>query len=766
MNVTLFALSMLHAGLSVIPVKLDGSKAPAVRWKPYQSRLANDDELVTWFERGEHGVAIVCGAVSNNVEVIDFDAAELFEVWARTVETAGGGELLQRLPLIRTPGPGYHVPYRCNSPVGRSQKLAMKLVDGKPVVTIETRGEGSYVVTVGSPPTVHPNSGTYEMIRGSWTELPVLDEESRELLLSSARSLNEYVPETHMMVATSNVGNRPGDTFDASWDEILTGWTRTYVRADGTTLWARPGKKQGHSATTNWGGSDMLYVFSTSCHPLEAGRAYSKFAAYAFIHHNGDFSKAASAIRRKDTNTKTNTNTNSDSDNHDDSFERSDIGAARHFVERYGENLKYIAEHRAWYIWDGARWVEDIHNRVLAYAQEHAETLFKEAWHLPDKRQIDVQVRHALRLASRAKLETVVKLAESDAGINISQHALDAGPLLLNVRNGIVDLGDGSLHPHDRNALLTKMAGTEYHPDAECKTWMRFLREITDGREDLIRFLQLAAGYTLTADTSEQCVIIAHGSGANGKSTFLETIAAVMGDYAKRTSFDTFTVRKHQGPREDLAYLVGARLVLSGEPNMTDLLDEGMIKLLTGGEQIMCRRLYGTHFEYKPTYKIWIGCNHRPNIRGTDQGIWRRIRLVPFDVTFPPERQDKNLQAKLLQEAPGILRWMVAGCTEWLWNGLETPVEVTNATRDYREDLDPLGDFIAARCDINPTFSVTSGALYRAYLEWCEAENVTPVSQKRVTLYLQERGFKRGRSRTGERRIEGLALKAELALIG
>lgn len=763
------ALEYHKAELAVIPIKLGGSKAPALTsWKQYQTAPPTLEELHAWFAAGKHGIAIVCGSISGNLEVLDFDDPSLLTPWKTAVRECAGKELLRRLVLVETPGPGYQVYYKCTEPVSGNRKLAQRLIEGKPHAVIETRGEGGYVVAPGSPPEVHEQCKPYELQHGDITNLPILTPEEHEVVVSSAQALNEYVPE-QCVVSGSNgeAPTRPGDDYNqrVSWNDILSshGWTRECTRADGTELWRRPGKTKGHSATANYAGSNLLYVFSSTCDPFMSDRAYSKFAAYTLLEHKGDFTAAARKLAELGYGSSRKVASNGDgTDVSADPIEHTDIAAARHFVLQYGHQFHYVAEHKSWIVWDGTRWQDDMHSKVLALAKEHAERLYRDAWNLSDLSARKAQAAFALRLTTRAKLEAVVKLSESEPGVSISQQQLDAHDELLNCPNGILDVMDGSLHPHDRKFLFTKMTGTSYDPEAKCPLWLKFLNQIMQGRQDLVTYLQLALGYTLTAETDEQCIFVAHGSGANGKTTLLETVMHVMGDYSKSVRFETFTTRRNPGPREDIAHLVGARMVLSGEPGVGDQLDEGMIKLLTGGESVMCRRLYGSHFEYRPTYKIWLACNHKPSIKGTDQGIWRRIRLLPFDVTIEPEKQDKTLRRKLAHEAPGILRWIVEGCMAWVWEGLHSPGAVLDATQDYREDMDPFSEFIRARCDVNPNLTVLSSELYKAYQDYCEKEKVKPASKTRFGLYLVERNFKKGREGgTGTRRWDGLALKLD-----
>ncbi len=293
---------LVDAGLSVIPIKADGSKAPRVSWKSFQSERATDQDLVNWFDRGSNnGIAAVAGSVSGNLEVLDFDEWAAFGIWMKLVIQQGKKNLFDKLVLVMTPAGGWHVFFRCPDGIEGNQKLASRVgKDGKAVVLIETRGEGGCVVLPGSPKSCHPSNKPYVLRQGSLTAIPNVSAAQRELLLQCARSLNEHVQPSRVITGPSPAaGNRPGDNFNrkVDWRGILEphGW-EIVGDAEEKTNWRRPGKEEGVSATTNYGGSDLFYPFSTNAYPFEAERAYDKFAAYTLLNHSGDFSAAAASL--------------------------------------------------------------------------------------------------------------------------------------------------------------------------------------------------------------------------------------------------------------------------------------------------------------------------------------------------------------------------------------------------------------------------------------------------------------------------------------
>ncbi len=278
------------------------------------------------------------------------------------------------------------------------------------------------------------------------------------------------------------------------------------------------------------------------------------------------------------------------------------------------------------------------------------------------------------------------------------------------------------------------------------------------GDQELIKFLQEAVGYALTGDIREQVIFIFYGTGANGKSTFLVTIHSLLGDYAQQTPTETLLIKRGNGIPNDVARLKGARFVNAAESENGKQLAEALVKQLTGGDKISARFLYGEFFEFDVTFKLFLAVNHKPTVRGNDHAIWRRIRLIPFNVTIPSEKQDKNLTKKLKAELPGILRWAVEGCLLWQKKGLEVPDQVKAATGEYRAEMDIIGDFIADCCKVAPKTKTPFKALYERYKDWCQKNQEEPIGKKDFGRCLTERGFTPGKNRDLGRFREGIRL--------
>lgn len=433
-----------------------------------------------------------------------------------------------------------------------------------------------------------------------------------------------------------------------------------------------------------------------------------------------------------------------------------DLGNARRLAKRHGDDLRDCRLWRQWLVWDGTRWVTDDTGEVERRAKQTVESIYQEAASARTKQEREALARWAKRSESAPRIRAMIALAETEPGIWVRPSQLDTNPWLLNCANGTLDLRSGDLYSHRREDLITKQVAIPYDPDATCPHWMDFLTEIMDANLHLVEYLQHAVGYALTGVTLEQVLFLLYGIGANGKSTFLETLRRVFGEYARQADFTSFLTRKNDTIRNDLARLAGARLVSAIEVEEGRKLSEALVKQATGGDTITARFLFKEFFEFGPEFKLFLAVNHKPVIRGTDYAIWRRIRLIPFAVMIPPERQDKDLLEKLLTERTGILAWAVRGCLAWQKRGLEAPEDVLNATQAYREEMDVLGDFLSERCVQSKTAWATAKDLYDAYVNWCETTGEEPLSQRMFGLRLTERGFLRYR-RGGKRCWKGVA---------
>ena len=435
-------------------------------------------------------------------------------------------------------------------------------------------------------------------------------------------------------------------------------------------------------------------------------------------------------------------------------YDRNDSGNAQRLRDKYRGNIRYSYNRKKWLYWDGKRWVYDESGEIKKLADCIVADLKREALREEDEDERDKKLKFASKTANSAGKCAMITEAQHLDGIPIRMDELDQYVDYLNVQNGVVNLRNGELIPHDPNFLMSKIAGCEYDPDGnkKPKRWLKFLFEITGGNEELARYLQKCIGYSLTGSVREQCAFFLYGMGNNGKSTFIETIADMLGDYASNAQPDTIMLKRSEtGAGSDIARLHSARLVTSEEPTEGVRLNEGLVKQLTGGGKVTCRFLYGEPFEYSPEFKLWITTNHKPVVKGTDLGIWRRIRLIPFEVTIPKEKVDKQLKYKFREEMPQILRWAVEGCILYRKEGLEPPQCVVDSTAEYKQEMDLMASFMDSciSIDYTETDSILASDLYAIYTEWAHENNEYVMTSRKFFSELGRRTPERKRVSAG-----------------
>jgi len=417
-------------------------------------------------------------------------------------------------------------------------------------------------------------------------------------------------------------------------------------------------------------------------------------------------------------------------------------GNAIRLARKLGTGVCFHEDWKAWLVWNGRLWEENprfVHQAL----GEISRDLLREASEEQDKKRQGELIAWAK--ASEANHQVVGALEFAKDFLWVSGELFDRDPMLLNVENGTLDLRSGELLPHSSENRLTKMCPVEYDPEAEAPRWGVFLERILPN-PDVRAFVQRAAGYSLTAETGEQCLFILYGTGANGKSTFVETMMKLLGDFALRTPTETLLAKRETGIPNDVARLQGARFVAASETEQGRRLGEAKIKELTGGDTIAARYMRAEWFDFRPVAKIWLSTNHRPQVRGTDEAIWRRIRLIPFEVTIPEPERNPMLPAALREELPGILNWALEGAVEWQRLGLAAPPAVQAATQEYRSNEDTLADFLAEHVVADPRGMTSAKNLFSTYKKWAETMGERPVSQKALASALRERGFMNAKS--------------------
>jgi putative DNA primase/helicase len=435
-----------------------------------------------------------------------------------------------------------------------------------------------------------------------------------------------------------------------------------------------------------------------------------------------------------------------------------DTTNAFRLFEKHGRDIRYNAPWKKWIVWNGKYWELDegylVHDKGLQMIRGIYSELLKTADY---RDRLDIE-KHAMQSESARRRKAFIEVASWIPGLNIRTDNLDTNPWLLNVENGTVDLKTGELREHRQEDMITKIAHVTYDKNADCPIWKNFLMEIMNYNAELIRFIQTAAGWGVTGDTSEQSMFILFGTGANGKSTFLNTIMNLLGDYAIATPTETFMKKTGDQITNDIARLRGTRFVTTTEAEQGRRLSEPLIKQITGNDRMTARFLYGEFFSFLPTFKIFMATNHKPVIKGTDYGIWRRIKLIPFTTRIPEEKQDKWLEEKLRGEASGIFNWLLEGAKRWTMERLKTPQIILSATDEYRGEMDVIGNFIRERCVQEPGASIRARELFKCYQDWCDENNEHACSERFLGLRLKELGLEQKRLSDG-RYWKGISVK-------
>jgi putative DNA primase/helicase len=549
----------------------------------------------------------------------------------------------------------YFAPALDGTPVRRTLKIDRGLHDGTP--SLDILGDGGYVV---APPSIHPKTGEpyfwLEEVTPAAFPIVLL----KLIVPKDTKKVAEPLPDV------LEEGNR---------DDMLTSLAGTMRR--------RGASEEGILAA-------LREENDSRCRPPLSDR---------------DLRKIARSIAKKAPAGVTENLT--------------DLGNARRFVGQHHADVRHVRAWKyGWVVWDGVRWAPDQTGEAERIAKNTVRSIYLQASHVEDPEQREALLKHANRSESAGKVKAILEMAATEPEVAREQGLFDSNDWLLNVENGTLDLKTGALRAHAKDDHITKLAPVEYDETAACERWDEFLLEIMNGDEELVDFLQRAVGYSLTGDIGEHCFFFCYGRGRNGKSTFLEVLRDMLGDYAQQADFATFLARRGEGPRNDLARMRGARFVSAIEAQSDRSFDETVLKQLTGGDTITARKLYEEFFEFKPQHKIFLAANHKPAIREQTEALWSRIRLVPFTVTIPAERRVKNLRELLNAEHSGILNWALDGCRKWRESGLTNPRAIVKATKSYRDENDLMSEFFDARCMFEAKSWLSTQDLYRAFTEW------------------------------------------------
>ncbi|MBF8193266.1 bifunctional DNA primase/polymerase [Nonomuraea sp. K274] len=788
------ALQLHDLGLCVLPAAADGSKRPAVAWKGYQQVPPEREEVEAWLTASPppQGLGVVCGAVSGNLEMLEFegravqaglvqevtalaDASGLGELW-RTV-TAGYAEL--------TPSGGLHFLYRVadgqvagNAKLARRPATADELADNpkdKIKVLVETRGEGGWVVLAPSGGSTHETGKSWQLLAGGPDTIAVITPEERDALHHLAGAFDQMPAPGETPAAPSSAlfsqpapawdddgGVSPGDDYNArtTWNEILTprGWTPVWTSGS-TVYWRRPGKSTGFSATTGRNDADNLYVFSTSTE-FAAERPYDRFGAVAHLDYGGDHSAAAKALQAAGYGQRVEQTIPAPAPVpppaegnlapvvplHPDgppplqvveerTYAQSDDGNALQLVDRFGEVIRYVPERGRWLAWTGVRWEWQPQGGGLV--REYGKRI---ARGLPEGDK--PAVGHKKKALSALGTGSILAQAQTDIRVVVALDQLDAHPWELNTPSGIVDLRTGLLGPSDASRLHTKVTACTPDPAADPSRWREFLADTFGADDHLVSYLQRLVGYSATGSVAKHVLPFCVGSGGNGKGVFLESLVGVLGDYATTAPSGFLMAKAHAGHETEIARLAGMRMVVCSEVADDDRFDEVKVKQLTGGDTLTARFMRQDHFTFNPTHHLWLMGNHQPSVRAGGRAFWRRLRLIPFEHEVPEENMVDDLQGILARDhGPALLAWIVAGAAAYHQGGLDEPESVKAATEHYAADQDTVARFVAACChqadSVQVQINVTK--FREAYEHWCFQEGETPVSPKKLTMELTKR---------------------------
>lgn len=706
-------IEAFNRGWSVIPVRAD--KKPAFRWKSYQEQRCSFDQLQIWSTQfNPAGWAVVCGAVSGII-CLDFDG----EAGAITLATLGLS------PHVRTGSGGAHV--YCTHPGvpvstvnSRSKRALAEAYPG-----LDFRGDGGYAIFTGQN-----EHGTYQTLRPLADLVPFesLPANLRSWLTVGADAQDGPDAAVRRMLAKA-IRDASGAGRNNAGFWLACQCRDLGLARDRTIQILQTDFRDSVNATNLKGQPERFTDAEIAATVAEVWkRPPREPPRCGNVWHRGNGIAGNNQPA-------------------DEPIHMTDLGNARRLVDLHGKDLRYCHPWSQWLVWDGCRFRPDDTGEIYRLAQHTVAMMYQDAGRLTDEDKRKALATHAMRSESAGRLEAMISLAQSDYRVAITPDKLDRNPWLLNCPNGTIDLRTGIMRDADRADLITKLTASPCAPldAASAPRWEDFIFRVLNDRVPLLAFVHRALGYAITGSTSEQVIFILHGSGANGKSTLLDCVLNILGDYACYTPASSLQVQRGESIPNDLARLKGHRVVAAMEMDEGRRLAEALVKQMTGREKITARFMRGEWFEFSPEFTVFLATNHRPEIRGTDHAIWRRIRLVPFNVTIPPEEQDRELPEKLMEEAPAILAWLVKGALIWQEEGLGNSPEVDEATAEFRAEQDGIGEFMASKVEFQAGSVTTSAELFGAYKSWCEEANEKMLTRKQFAYRVSERGVSKSR---------------------
>jgi len=710
------ALEYAARGWAVFPVHSINEKGLCTCGKPdcpdlakhpltlhgFKDATTNPEIITTWWTKWPWAnIGIACGP--SGLAVVDIDNKTDppgWETWLDLLDLYGRD--LGKTSTVETPGPGLHLYYL-------NDDQQVRNTEGKLGPHIDTRGVGGYVI---APPSRHANGGTY-----SWAldySLEDIQPAPFPQVLASLLISSPVQPQQRPQVAPSTT--TPGEGFlwlGRALDRARLGnrndtgfWLACQLRDAGFPKDTAAAYMRQYAASVPQS-EDAPYSESEALHSLkEAYDGTTRGSAISVGPQPSSQALSDSQLLAKLA-----------------SLPLTDAGNAEAFWFVYGATFRHERLRQdgggIWLVWSDHHWRESKRGEIERAALMVARARMAATSFIADKAIHQAAVRWARQSESRHRLEAMLAMARTIMPqLATLPKDYDCDPWLLACRNGVVNLRTGQLRAGQPTDMITMSTRVAYDPNAACPRWEQFLMEVFDGDKALIHYIQKAVGYSLTGDIGEPALFLCWGSGRNGKTTLLNVLRQIAGEYGVNTPASTFEMNQRTNIPNDMAALRGRRLVTASETSESSRLNEARIKAMTGRDPITARFLHGEFFTYDPTYHIWLAMNHKPIVTGTDLGIWSRIKLIPFTVCFLGH-EDRMLPIKLEAELPGILAWAIRGCLAWQQEGLDPPSAVQVATENYRTESDSFRAFVNECCVVDPGAFVPAGVLRQEYEAWC-----------------------------------------------
>ena len=441
-----------------------------------------------------------------------------------------------------------------------------------------------------------------------------------------------------------------------------------------------------------------------------------------------------------------------------------ELGNSERFVDQWANKLKFNHTSGKWHIWTGQYWEEDQKNRILQFAKKTVRNIYNEMHAADGKDKKSELFKHAIKSETKAQMQAMLVLAGSAKNMAVIHSDFDVDPYLLNLKNGTYHLRTNEFKEHDPRQLLSKCIDINYDPEAHCYLYEDFCLTVYNNNLELIQFVQRALGLTLCGAHLEEILFFCYGTGKNGKSIFFNILNMVFGDYYQKAPSEMLILKYNDTIPNDIARLPGARFVVAEELPENRTFDENRIKNLTGGDKISARFLHKEFFDFQPTHTLWIYGNHKPNIKGSDEGIWRRICIIPFEVEIPEnERRTHNdLMADFEIEKSGILNWIIQGWKDYQEHGLMVPDIVRMAVKAYRDEQNKVLEFVQESCEIDTVLNVPKSKLFERYLEWCKKLNEYPIAKNKFYKRIEDiEGIKSFIGNSNQKYFQGIDFKTD-----